>query len=154
MPQRNYLSGTVEERYRVYERLGVGAFGEVYRGEDLRLTRDVALKRLRLAISQAEQLGYEKLLALGLGHIAALEFESGDHSDAEAYALRSNAIARPREFTAIVFRNCFYLRKIAQVRGDTSVEEAHKRTLRTYLGRLETAMSEADEFRAELAEAK
>ncbi len=50
MPERNYLSGTVEDRYRVYERLGVGAFGEVYRGEDLRLSRQVALKRLRLEI--------------------------------------------------------------------------------------------------------
>ena len=43
------MIGETLARYRVTERLGAGAMGEVYRAEDLRLRRPVALKIIRVA---------------------------------------------------------------------------------------------------------
>jgi hypothetical protein len=47
--------------------------------------------------------------------------------------------------------NCFYLWKIAKARSDSTATKTHERTLRTYVGRMESSMAEAVEFRAHLA---
>src|SRR6266852_297496 len=48
-PQES-LSGSVVGRFRIGDRLGMGGMGEVYRAEDTKLKRTVALKRLAPAL--------------------------------------------------------------------------------------------------------
>jgi tetratricopeptide (TPR) repeat protein len=106
---------------------------------------------LRQALAAAEEAGYDKLLALGLSHMALVFHRTGDLDAAESYALRSNAIARPREYVSIVFRNCYYLREIAERRGDAAAISSNERTLKAYLSRVEEDMPEAIRYRARLA---
>ncbi|MDQ0819173.1 serine/threonine protein kinase [Arthrobacter sp. V4I6] len=58
------LSGTVlRERYRVGEVLGHGGMGSVYRGTDLVLDREVALKIFRADVADPEELGRQQIEA-------------------------------------------------------------------------------------------
>lgn len=99
----------------------------------------------------AEDGGYDKLHALALSHLAVVFHRASEPTPAESYALRSNAIARPRDYISIVFRNCFYLREIAVDRGDQAAIRSNERTLKTYLSRVEDDMPEAVSYRARLA---
>jgi tetratricopeptide (TPR) repeat protein len=110
--------------------------------------REVARGHLEGALAEAEAAGYDRLRAAALSHLAAVAFLSGQHTASEALALRSNGIARPREYLAIVFRNCFYLWKIARERNDESGVKTNERTLRTYMGRIEEPMPEIEEYRS------
>jgi len=108
---------------------------------------DEADSRIRAELERCQSNGFEGQKALALGHLAVSSFRRGDSSAAEALALKSNAIARPIEHHALVFRNCFYLWEIAKQRGDASAVKLNERTLRTYLGRIESKLPEAENFR-------
>ena len=109
---------------------------------------------LGASLATASAAGYARLEALALGTLAVLRFRKGDLAGAEGLALRSNSIARPAEHISLVFRNCFYLWRIAQARGDEGGVRANERTLRVYVSRVEDYVPEVQEFRAHLAGAK
>jgi len=112
---------------------------------------DDAAPHSRTAVQIADDGGYDRLKALGLSHLALISFRKGDLAAAESFALRSNVIARSREFIVVVFRNCYYLREIARRRGDAGGVSQNERTLRAYLARVDADLPEAAEVRAELA---
>jgi tetratricopeptide (TPR) repeat protein len=111
---------------------------------------DEADKELRQELVRCEKNGFEGQKALALGHLAVLAVRRGDASAAESLALKSNAIARTIEHHALVFRNCFYLWEIAKQRGDASAIKLNEKTLRSYLGRIESKLPEAESFREHL----
>lgn len=106
---------------------------------------------LRNAIAASEEAGYDKLKALALSHLVVVCHRAGEYEAAEAYALRANAIARPRDYLSIVFRNCYYLREIAERRGDGPALRSNDRTLKAYVSRVEADMPEVLRYRARLA---
>jgi tetratricopeptide (TPR) repeat protein len=108
---------------------------------------DDADSRIRSELERCERNGLEGQKALALSHLAVSSFRRGDPSAAEAFALKSNVIARPIEHHSLVFRNCFYLWEIAKQRGDAPAVKLNERTLRTYLGRIESKLPEAENFR-------
>jgi tetratricopeptide (TPR) repeat protein len=107
-----------------------------------------ARRILKEALEQAEQAGYDRQRAYALSHLGLLAFREGDLEAAETYCLRSNQVARPREYVSVLFRNCFYLWKLSRTRGDAAGAKVHERTLRTYVNRVERSMPEAEAFRS------
>jgi tetratricopeptide (TPR) repeat protein len=107
-----------------------------------------ARNHLTKALKSAQESGYDKLGALALSHLALTAYRLEEPGAAEAYALRSNVIARPREYISIVFRNCFYLRAIAVDKGDEAAVKSNDRTLKAYLSRVEPDLPESIEYRA------
>jgi tetratricopeptide (TPR) repeat protein len=103
------------------------------------------------ALQQAEAKGYDRQRAFAFSHLGRLAYREGDLDAAEGHCLRSNRIARPREYVSILFCNCYYLWRIAQARRDEAGIKVNERTLRTYLGRVEGYLAEAAEFRVHLA---
>ena len=110
-----------------------------------------ARQRLRQALEEAEQHGYDRLIALALSNLGLIAYREDDLAAAESYCLRSNALARPREYLTVVFRNCYYLWKIADRSGDEAGAVTHERALRRYAGRIEESIPELECYRAHLA---
>ena len=108
-------------------------------------------EQLEASLLVAEASGYDRLRGLTMSHMAVLAYKKGDFGAAESWAIRSNTIARSREFTSLVFRNCYYLWKVAQEGGDEAGVRTNERTLRALLSKVEDYLPEADAFRAVLA---
>jgi FimV-like protein len=109
---------------------------------------DEARDHLQQALKTAEDSGYDRQRAFALSHLALLAYREHDLESAEVHCLRSNRLARSREYISILFRNCFYLWRIAQSRRDEAGIRTNERTLRTYVSRVEGYIPEVEEFRA------
>lgn len=112
---------------------------------------DSALEQLEAALLVAEASGYDRLRALAMSNLAVLHFKRGDLEASESWGIRSNTIARSREYFTLVFRNCYYLMKCAQSKGDEAGVKANRRSLRSLLSRVDENLPEAEAFRADLA---
>ncbi|GEM_PF-4378047 len=94
----------------------------------------------------SEKNGYEKLTALVLSDLAYIAWEKQEFDKAEAYCRKSNEFARPREYIDLIFRNCFYLWRIAESNGNKQSAKINLRTLRTYQGRVHDSLDELSDF--------
>ena len=112
---------------------------------------DDARQQAEAALIVAEASGYDRLAALAMSHLGVVAFHSKDPKAAQSWAIRSNAIARSREYTALIFRNCYYLLMMARAKGDEAAIKVNENTLRAYVGRIEEHLPEIEAFRAELA---
>jgi len=111
-----------------------------------------ASKALQLELVVAERNGFERHRATAFSHLCLMAYRQRDFEVAESHAIRSNMLARPLEHVQVVFRNCFYLWRIAELRGDSAAAKANERTLRSMIGRMDDQLSEAQEFRQYLAQ--
>jgi transcriptional regulator with XRE-family HTH domain len=109
-----------------------------------------AKERLEASLRVAEGSGYDRLRAVVMSHLAMVACETKEYASAEAMALRSNAIARPREYLSLVFRNCYYLWRVALATDDEAGIKLNERTLRVYISRLEEDLPEATAFRSHM----
>lgn len=108
--------------------------------------RKKAREILGEVIAQAKKEGYEKQLALALGDMAIIAWKDGDDPMVESYCRQSNTIARPRDYLSLVFRNCFYLWKVAEKTGNTAAMKINLRTLKSYAARVDSSLPEWKEF--------
>jgi tetratricopeptide (TPR) repeat protein len=109
-----------------------------------------ARRHLHQVLEKAEVQGYDRLVAFAQSHLALIAYRKGEYKEAEARCLKSNTIGRTREYTAIVFRNCYYLLQIGRARGDLASIKTNERALRTYLRHVQEYLPEAEIFRSEL----
>jgi transcriptional regulator with XRE-family HTH domain len=109
-----------------------------------------ARQHLRTVLNESRNQGYDRLRALAISSLALAAYREGDVETAERYCIQSNQIARPREYYSVVFRNCYYLWRIALQREDEAAARANERALRANLSRVEDFLPEAEDYRRHL----
>ena len=152
-------SGRPEEALAVYAKVLeiYTSAGEAYEVLKVRISAAIAEIACERLVSAREKLESilsileagrdERLRALALSQLTVVHFKCARLDLAEACAVKSNAIARQREYPAIVFSNCFYLWKIAKAKDDAGAVKLNERSLRSYLARVEESLPELEEFR-------
>ena len=106
-----------------------------------------ARRHLVQSLSDASAGKFDKLIALAASHLAVLNYKKGDPQSAASFSLRSNAIARPNGYRSILFRNVFYLWKVAVDRDDSAAMKSNEQTLRTLSNRIHDESPELEQFR-------
>lgn len=106
-----------------------------------------ARRHLVQSLSDASEGKFDKLIALAASHMAVLSYKKGDMESAESFALRSNVIARPNEYRSVLFRNVFYLWKVAVDKNDLTAISSNERTLRALSNRIHDESPELEQFR-------
>ena len=94
--------------------------------------------------------GFDRHSAFAMSALGILAYRENDLDLAESRCLQSNQIARPREYFALIFQNCYYLWRIALSRNDQASATSNERTLRAYLSRVEEHLPEAVAYRDHL----
>lgn len=88
--------GVTLSRYRIVSRLGSGGMGDVYRAEDLRLRRTVALKIIRpddMGVPATDRLLAEARAASGLSHPSIAVIYEVDEAEVEQAGAESQRMA-------------------------------------------------------------
>ena len=94
------MRGKIISHYRILEKLGVGGMGVVYKAQDLRLERSVALKFLPHQLSESEQntqrFVQEARAASALDHqnICTI-YDIGETEDAQLYIVMAYYTWKP-----------------------------------------------------------
>lgn len=141
------------ERYEGIGNVYDAASARVNLAEALGDCGDIEEARAVLAgvLRELDPTAFDRLRALALTACAKIEFLAGNFDEADRFAAKSNLTARRIEHTALIFKNCFYLWRVAQAKQDLTAVRLNERTLRSYLGRIEGGDPEVEEFRGIVA---
>lgn len=125
------LIGTTVQHYRIGERLGAGGMGEVYRGEDVRLGRPVALKFLSPALkadpeSRARLLNEARAASLLRSPNIAVTYDIGDYAGADFIVME---FVDGETLAARVAKGPLPVREVVEIglQVADALEEAHSR---------------------------
>lgn len=105
-----------------------------------------AIRYLTAGVDEATGGRWDRLAAIGLSHLAVVHFKDDRLAAAERYAIQSNAYARGLDLKPTLFRNCYYLWKLAGLRHDEAGVAANEKSLRALKHRVPRDMHEVEAF--------
>ena len=127
----NTLAGTTVQHYRVGERLGAGGMGEVYRAEDVRLGRSVALKFLPADLkadpeSRARLLNEARAASLLRSPNIAVTYDIGESSGSDFIVME---YVEGELLSSRVAKGAMPIREVLEVglQVTDALDEAHNR---------------------------
>jgi Flp pilus assembly protein TadD len=103
-------------------------------------------------LQKATSEGFLKIASIVLSNLAEISFLDGEHEKAEHYAMKSNRLARSMDNHIVLFRNQFYLWKIALATKDDTRASQQLSSLKKYYPRVDKDLDEAKQLQAFLSE--